>query len=308
MKPQVTIPLVCSIILHTVLFLLLVLNLSFASDPKVLPPQPQVIQASLVKMEEQAPKQASQTQAARQASPKPEREPDPVPPPRETKPTPAPPQEQRKAEEQKRQEEQKKVEEQRRLEQKKREEQKRVEAEKAKAAAAEQKKKAEEEARQKAEQERKRKAEEERKRAEAERQRKAEEERKRKAAEADRQRREELARAMAAEEQAMAAAKQGEAAASFKNVIAQLVQQSWSRPPSARTGMSVLLRIQMLRTGEIVNVAILRSSGNAEFDQSAVNAVRRVGSFPVPREMSEGVFRRDFATFQLDFNPQDLRL
>ena len=51
--------------------------------------------------------------------------------------------------------------------------------------------------------------------------------------------------------------------------IANLVAENWSRPPSARNGMEVELMIELVPTGDVVGVTIVRSSGSAAFDRSA---------------------------------------
>lgn len=97
-------------------------------------------------------------------------------------------------------------------------------------------------------------------------------------------------------------------AQSFTSSIQQRVKQNWSRPPSARTGMRCMLKIQLVPTGRIVSVTVLESSGNAAFDRSAMQAVKKVDVFPEVKEMSTDVFERYYRTFNFLFDPQDLRL
>lgn len=97
-------------------------------------------------------------------------------------------------------------------------------------------------------------------------------------------------------------------AQSYVSKFQQRIQSNWSRPPSARTGMQCLLKIQLVPTGRIVNVNIAKSSGNGAFDRSAVQAVKKVETFPEVKEMTPEVFERYFRTFNLSFDPQDLRL
>lgn len=117
-----------------------------------------------------------------------------------------------------------------------------------------------------------------------------------------------LARAMAAEDQALeAAATAEEMAASYAALIQQTVINYWSRPPSARNGMEALLQIQLIPTGEVVSVSVLKSSGNAAFDRSAINAVEKAGSFPELRSLPAREFEKTFRRFRLLFRPEDLR-
>ena len=114
-----------------------------------------------------------------------------------------------------------------------------------------------------------------------------------------------------AEQQAELAAVQLEAdniaALSYADAIRRRVEANWSRPASARNGMKVDLRIQLVPTGTIVNVAVLTSSGNAAFDRSAIRAVDRIGQFPEIKTMPSRIFEREFRQFTLLFQPQDLR-
>lgn len=117
-----------------------------------------------------------------------------------------------------------------------------------------------------------------------------------------------LARAELADaaEQEQAATAQ-EMAASYAALIRQTVEGYWSRPPSARNGMEVLLAIQLIPTGEVVSVSILKSSGNDAFDRSAVNAVKKAGEFPELQKLPTREFETTFRRFRLLFRPEDLR-
>lgn len=185
------------------------------------------------------------------------------------------------------------------------------------------KKAAEEEAKRKSAEEAKRKAAEEVKRkAAAEAKRKADAEAAAKKAEADRvaklKREQEEARARAladllAEEtqyqRAQADQIGDEVAASFDDVIRRYVSEQWRRPPTARNGMVVEVRISMLPSGDITDAVVLRSSGDAGFDQSAVQAVRNVGRIPEMQQLSRddpAAFDRMYRQRTLRFKPEDL--
>jgi colicin import membrane protein len=117
-----------------------------------------------------------------------------------------------------------------------------------------------------------------------------------------------LARAVAQEQSAAAAAAtSAEMAASYAALIQQTVINYWSRPPSARNGMETLLSIQLIPTGEVVSVTVLKSSGNTAFDRSAINAVEKAGSFPELQNLPAGEFEKTFRRFRLLFRPEDLR-
>ncbi|NKC01074.1 MAG: cell envelope integrity protein TolA [Pseudomonadales bacterium] len=91
---------------------------------------------------------------------------------------------------------------------------------------------------------------------------------------------------------------------SYHAAIYDLVRRNWSRPPSARTGMSVRVQVELIPTGEVIAVTIVDSSGNAAFDRSAEHAVQRAGRFEVPQE--NNLFEAHFRRFYILFKPEDL--
>ena len=210
-------------------------------------------------------------------------------------------QEQRR-EEQRRQE-QARAETQRREEQQKREAEQVAQQQRAELAQRQEQEKRQAEQRQVAEQQKQR---EEQQRREAEQKRQQE-----LAAQQEAQRQEQLRQQQALQAQQDAAA--GEAARTdselvmaYSAVIHDLVQQNWSRPPSARNGMVVVLRITMVPTGDVLDVAIVQSSGDFAFDRAAESAVLKVRRFTELQGMPTRLFDRNFRSFLLTFRPQDL--
>jgi colicin import membrane protein len=92
----------------------------------------------------------------------------------------------------------------------------------------------------------------------------------------------------------------------YTAVIHDLVQRNWSRPPSARNDMTAVLRIRLVPTGDVVDVEIVRSSGDAAFDRAAETAVRAVGRFSELQGMPPRMFERSFRSLLLTFRPEDL--
>ncbi len=179
------------------------------------------------------------------------------------------------------------------------------------------KQKNEAEARKKREDERKRqlaiKQKREKEKAERERQEREaatrrEAERKRQEDEARQQKQREFDEALKAEELALEAEMQELEAASFSSIIYEKITQRWSRPDSARKGMKCELLIRLVPTGNIVNVSVIKSSGNEAFDRSAVQAVNSVGQFQELKGMDSALFEKYFRELTLIFNPEDLRL
>lgn len=154
-----------------------------------------------------------------------------------------------------------------------------------------------------------------REQAERDRQKKAQDQQKAEAARKEQERLQRLARlselaessmqqAMALEGEQLQSGSEERVVQSFHAAIYDLVRRNWSRPPSARTGMSVRVRVELIPTGEVVAVTVVDSSGNEAFDRSAEHAVRRAGRFEVPEDNS--LFEAHFRRFYILFQPEDL--
>lgn len=149
------------------------------------------------------------------------------------------------------------------------------------------------------------------KRAQEERQRQQEEHR----LEQERQRQAEAARIAeqkraeeaAAEEERKRAAEEAQMVQSISSLINRRVAAVWSRPPSARNNMRTQLRIDFLPNGEVLNVQIMKGSGDALFDARTVDAVYKVRRIEELAQVDSHVFERNFRKVELIFNPQDLR-
>ncbi len=100
-------------------------------------------------------------------------------------------------------------------------------------------------------------------------------------------------------------------ASSYIAAIAARLAEEWSRPPSARLGMSATLRINTVPTGRVVAISVINSSGNEAFDRSVQLAVERVGQFDMIVELYQldpALYERQFRQLDILFSPEDLRL
>ena len=118
----------------------------------------------------------------------------------------------------------------------------------------------------------------------------------------------ELAEAIAQENSQQQSLSESELANSYIALISQVIQSKWSRPPTARNNMEAELALQLLPTGEVVSVVVVKSSGNPAFDRSARNAVLEAERFPELSQLPNKVFERYFRRLRLKFRPEDLRL
>ena len=90
----------------------------------------------------------------------------------------------------------------------------------------------------------------------------------------------------------------------FSTIIQNQVMQVWQQPSSAKEGLSVELLIRLVPTGEIIEVKLLKSSGNFAFDNSALNAVEKLSKFE-DLNMGRKLFDNHFRNFTLVFNPKN---
>jgi colicin import membrane protein len=108
-------------------------------------------------------------------------------------------------------------------------------------------------------------------------------------------------------EKAMAEEQQMNKNAEITNdVAAQIrakISKVWRYPPSARPDMEVVVRIQLVPTGEVINVSIISGSGNEALDRSVLAAVSRAQQLPVPKETR--LFEQQFRSFVMAFRPED---
>ena len=78
-----------------------------------------------------------------------------------------------------------------------------------------------------------------------------------------------------------------------------------SKNDKPRLWMQVELLMNLVPTGELVNISVVRSSGNAAFDRSAELAVSQAAPFEVPD--NPALFEQRFRQLRLLFTPEDLR-
>lgn len=92
----------------------------------------------------------------------------------------------------------------------------------------------------------------------------------------------------------------------WAGLISSRIEDNWNRPLEARKDMKVVLEIELASNGQVLNVAIVESSGNRAFDLAAEAAVRKVDKFEEISQMKPEVFNKNFRKFKLLFNPEDL--
>ncbi len=88
----------------------------------------------------------------------------------------------------------------------------------------------------------------------------------------------------------------------YRAIIRQKVSRNWVRPGGSRKGLKVIVRVRLLASGDVLEVAIIQSSGDALFDRSVENAVRKASPLPIPQEKDLFDYFREI---EFLFNPED---
>ena len=89
----------------------------------------------------------------------------------------------------------------------------------------------------------------------------------------------------------------------FSLMIIDTIEGAWLKPKNIQDGLVCDLRIQINKNGRIINVSLLRSSGNIRFDNSAIKAVKRVETFNFFSKMDAKIYQSNFKNIMLTFNP-----
>ncbi len=94
----------------------------------------------------------------------------------------------------------------------------------------------------------------------------------------------------------------------YRSEVHDLLYSNWSyatalEGPSSNTVLSTVVLLTVQSDGTILSTAITKSSGNAQFDQSALNAVRRSGTLPRFPEN----YQKAREEIEINFNNSDVK-
>lgn len=68
----------------------------------------------------------------------------------------------------------------------------------------------------------------------------------------------------------------------YAGMVVMAVRPNWSMPTYSRDPLVAYVRVKLDPSGQVLDASLERSSGRADFDASAVNAVRRTQNLPKP--------------------------
>lgn len=89
----------------------------------------------------------------------------------------------------------------------------------------------------------------------------------------------------------------------YASKIISIIENAWMKPRNIPEGLIANLRLQIRSSGRISKVELIKSSGNIRFDNSALNAVRRVETFNFFDLLSKSLYEKEFRTIAISFNP-----
>ena len=89
----------------------------------------------------------------------------------------------------------------------------------------------------------------------------------------------------------------------YAQQIILAIEDAWIKPKNIPDGLIANLRLRIRPSGRIINADLIKSSGNIRFDNSALQAVRRVERFNFFNSISKSLFEKEFQTISISFNP-----
>ncbi len=89
----------------------------------------------------------------------------------------------------------------------------------------------------------------------------------------------------------------------YAQQIISAIENAWIKPKNIPEGLIANLRLTIRPSGRIIKADLTKSSGNIRFDNSALQAVRRVETFNFFNLISKSLFEKEFQKISISFNP-----
>ena len=89
----------------------------------------------------------------------------------------------------------------------------------------------------------------------------------------------------------------------YAQKIISTIESAWMKPRNIPEDLVANLRLKIRSSGRIVAVDLIKSSGNLRFDNSSMQAVRRVETFNFFNSMPKTIYENEFQTVSISFNP-----
>ena len=105
------------------------------------------------------------------------------------------------------------------------------------------------------------------------------------------------------EENEIKADKEQQEISMYAQRIISTIEDAWMKPRNIPKDLVANLRLKIRPTGRIIGVELIKSSGNIRFDNSALQAVRRVETFNFFNSISRTLYEEEFQVIAISFNP-----
>lgn len=92
--------------------------------------------------------------------------------------------------------------------------------------------------------------------------------------------------------------------AQVDGVLGKRLSSNWYKPAGTADDLSAIVQLKMSRDGKVATVRLSKSSGNSAFDNSAINAVKSIGTIDEVRQLSDADFQKAYASRSIQFTPQ----
>ncbi len=89
----------------------------------------------------------------------------------------------------------------------------------------------------------------------------------------------------------------------LSSYIIENIQSAWRKPINIQDGLVCVLRLSINKNGRIIDINLIKSSGNLRFDNSALRAVQRVETFSFLQDIPMSIYNSNFRSILITFNP-----
>jgi len=89
----------------------------------------------------------------------------------------------------------------------------------------------------------------------------------------------------------------------YAQKIITTIESAWMKPRNIPNDLVANLRLKIRSSGRIIGVDLIKSSGNIRFDNSALQAVRRVETFSFFNTIPKNLYESEFQIIAISFNP-----
>jgi colicin import membrane protein len=105
------------------------------------------------------------------------------------------------------------------------------------------------------------------------------------------------------QEESIALSQEQEQIFFYSQKIINTIENAWMKPRNIPEGLVANLRLHIQSTGRISKVYLIKSSGNIRFDNSALQAVRRVETLNFFNEIPSSLYKKEFKKIAVSFKP-----